>query len=107
MFGVRYRRISGTPVWHPSVEVYDIYRGRRRLGRFYLDLHPRKDKYTHAAAAGPVLGTAGRRPPQAALLCNFPDPGAGPAPPPLELSQAEAPFHAVGRLLPGLPSRGV
>src|SRR2546428_3508810 len=44
MFGVRYRRISGTPVWHPSVEVYDIYRGRRRLGRFYLDLHPRKDK---------------------------------------------------------------
>jgi len=80
MFGVRYRRISGTPVWHPSVEVYDIYRGRRRLGRFYLDLHPRKDKYTHAAAAGLVVGTAGRRLPQAALMCSFPDPEAGHGP---------------------------
>src|SRR5207244_2978045 len=58
MFGVRYRRVSGTPVWHPSVEVYDLYRGRRRLGRFYLDLHPRKDKYTHAAAAVLVIVTA-------------------------------------------------
>src|SRR5438093_11855806 len=41
MFGVRYRRISDTATWHPSVEVYDLYRGRRRLGRFYLHLHPR------------------------------------------------------------------
>src|SRR2546426_3742348 len=100
MFGVRYRRISGTPVWHPSVEVYDLYRGRQRLGRFYLDLHPRKDKYTHAAAAGPAVGTAGRRLPQAALMCNFPDPDRGHGPPQMDFSQVETllpefahPFH--------------
>src|SRR2546426_603594 len=93
MFGVRYRRISGTPAWHPSVEVYDLYRGRQRLGRVYLDLHPRKDKYTHAAAAGLVVGTAGRRLPQAALMCNFPDPEAGHRSPPIDFSHVRTPFH--------------
>ncbi len=107
MFGVRYRRISGTPVWHPSVEVYDIYRGRRRLGRFYLDLHPRKDKYTHAAAAGLVVGTAGHRLPQAALMCNFPDPGAGHGPALMDFSEVETFFHEFGHLLHALLSGGV
>jgi len=107
MFGVRYRRISGTPVWHPSVEVYDIYRGRRRLGRFYLDLHPRKDKYTHAAAAGLVVGTAGRRLPQAALMCNFPDPEAGHGPALMDFFEVETFFHEFGHLLHGLLSGGV
>src|SRR5204863_432656 len=45
LFGVRYERVSGVPVWHPSVDVYDVVDGDRRIGRFYLDLHPRKDKY--------------------------------------------------------------
>src|SRR5256712_9723077 len=107
MFGVRYRRSSGTPVWHPSVEVYDLYRGRQRLGRFYLDLHPRKDKYTHAAAAGLVVGTAGRRLPPAALLCNFPDPEAGHGPALMGFSEVEALFHPVCHLLHGRLSRGV
>src|SRR2546429_2534361 len=53
MFGVRYRRISGTPVWHPSVEVYDLYRGRQRLGPAYLDPPPREDKKTHSRTPGP------------------------------------------------------
>src|SRR5207247_5342380 len=61
LFGVRYERVSGVPVWHPSVEVYDVYDGPRRLGRFYLDLHPRKDKYTHAAAAALVTGIRAAR----------------------------------------------
>ena len=107
MFGVRYRRISGEPVWHPSVEVYDLYRGRRRLGRFYLDLHPRKDKYTHAAAAGLVVGTAGHRLPQAALMCNFPDPDGGHGPALMDFSEVETFFHEFGHLLHGLLSGGV
>jgi len=107
MFGVRYRRISGTAAWHPSVEVYDLYRGRRRLGRFYLDLHPRKDKYTHAAAAGLVVGTAGHRLPQAALMCNFPDPDGGHGPALMDFSEVETFFHEFGHLLHGLLSGGV
>lgn len=107
MFGVRYRRISGTPMWHPSVEVYDLYRGRRRLGRFYLDLHPRKDKYTHAAAAGLVVGTAGHRLPQAALMCNFPDPDGGHGPALMDFFEVETFFHEFGHLLHALLSGGV
>ena len=107
IFGVRYRRVSGTPVWHPSVEVYDLYRGRRRLGRFYLDLHPRKDKYTHAAAAVLVIGTAGHRLPQAALMCNFPEPDAGHGPALMDFSEVETFFHEFGHLLHSLLSGGV
>ena len=107
MFGVRYRRVSGTPAWHPSVEVYDLYRGRRRLGRFYLDLHPRKDKYTHAAAAVLVIGTAGHRLPQAALMCNFPEPDAGHGPALMDFSEVETFFHEFGHLLHSLLSGGV
>src|SRR5207247_9354100 len=97
LFGVRYERVSGVPVWHPSVEVYDVYDGPRRLGRFYLDLHPRKDKYTHAAASILVRGIAGISLPQAALMCNFPDPEEGPAL--MEYLEVETLFHEFGHLL--------
>jgi thimet oligopeptidase len=97
LFGVRYKRVDGVPVWHESVEVYDVYDGRRRIGRFYLDLHPRKDKYTHAAASILVRGTSATGLPQAALMCNFPDPKEGPAL--MEYLEVETFFHEFGHLL--------
>ena len=97
LFGVRYERVSGVPVWHPSVDVYDVVDGDRRIGRFYLDLHPRKDKYTHAAASILVRGIAGISLPQAALMCNFPDPEEGPAL--MEYLEVETLFHEFGHLL--------
>ena len=97
LFGVRYERVSDVPVWHPSVEVYDMFDGDRRLGRFYLDLHPRKDKYTHAAASILMTGIRGTQLPQAALMCNFPDPADGPAL--MEHLEVETLFHEFGHLL--------
>src|SRR5437879_8871056 len=97
LFGVRYERVSGVPVWHPSVDVYDVVDGDRRIGRFYLDLHPRKDKCTHAAASILVRGIAGTALPQAALMCNFPDPREGPAL--MEYLEVETLFHEFGHLL--------
>jgi thimet oligopeptidase len=97
LFGVRYERVDGVPVWHPSVEVYDVHEGKRHVGRFYLDLHPRKDKYTHAAASILVRGTSATALPQAALMCNFPDPKEGPAL--MEYQEAETFFHEFGHLL--------
>src|SRR5438045_2713706 len=50
------------------------------IGRFYLDMHPRPNKYNHAAQFPIRTGVAGRQIPEAALVCNLPggtpgDPG--------------------------------
>lgn len=99
LFGLRYRRVRGVPVWHPSVEVYDVYEGRARRGRFYLDLHPREGKYSHAAEFPVVIGLRGVQLPQAALVCNFPDPRTSAGVALMEHSEVETFFHEFGHLL--------
>ena len=47
------------------------------IGRFYLDMHPRPDKYNHAAQFGIRSGVTGRQVPEAALVCNLPGGQAG------------------------------
>ena len=74
MFGVTYRRVHGLNLWHQSVTAWDVYDGRKRIGRFYLDLHPRKNKYPGGAQFDYRTGIAGVRLPQAVLVANFPDP---------------------------------
>lgn len=60
------------PVWDPSVEVYDVASDGERIGRFYLDMHPRAGKFNHAAQFSLVPGAAGVRLPEGVLVCNFP-----------------------------------
>jgi thimet oligopeptidase len=49
MFGVTYTRVPDAPVWDPSVECYEMHENGKLVGRFYLDMHPRDNKYNHAA----------------------------------------------------------
>ena len=49
MFNITYVPVKNAPVWHPSVECYEIKEGDRLVGRIYLDMHPRPNKYNHAA----------------------------------------------------------
>ncbi len=104
LLGLRYRRVRGVPVWHESVEVYDVYENDRRLGRFYLDLHPREGKFSHAAMFPVSLGLRGTQLPQAALLCNFPDPRTSAGPALMEQQEVETFFHEFGHLLHGILS---
>ncbi|MCE9667298.1 Zn-dependent oligopeptidase [Myxococcus stipitatus] len=97
MFGVAYRKVEGATVWHPDVEAYDVLEGGKLLGRFYLDMHPRADKYKHAAQFVLTSGKAGRRLPEGVLMCNFPKPGAEPAL--LQHSDVETFLHEFGHLL--------
>jgi len=97
LFGVTFRRVD-TPVWHASVECYEMVENGEVRGRFYLDMHPRKNKYTHAAHFNIRTGIAGKQIPEAALLCNFAggepnDPGL------MEHSQVETFFHEFGHLV--------
>jgi thimet oligopeptidase len=98
LFGVQFVQVDEPRRWHPSVEAYDVFDGGRRLGRFYLDLHPREGKFTHAMCAELVLGVAGRAAPEAVLVCNFPEPGPG-QPGLMEGSDVLTFFHEFGHLL--------
>ncbi len=72
LFKVEFRPAADAEVWHPSVSAWDVFDGENRVGRFYLDMHPREGKDKWFSAAPLVPGIAGRQIPEAALICNFP-----------------------------------
>ena len=96
MFGVRFRKAQ-LPVWHESVEAFEMLEGGRVIGRFYLDMHPREEKYKHAAAFPLKVGMEGAQIPEAALVCNFPggDGSAGL----MDHNNVETFLHEFGHLL--------
>lgn len=100
LFGIRYQPVNDAAVWHPDVRVYDVVDTAQDavLGRIYLDMHPRGDKYKHAAQFDLVNGQAGKRLPEGVLLCNFPRPG-GDAPALMQPTEVETFFHEFGHLL--------
>jgi Zn-dependent oligopeptidase len=97
LYGLRFERVA-VKAWHPDVECWDVRDGAERCARFYLDLHPRTDKYKHAAMFDMVSGLQGRRVPEACLVCNVPRPSAG-DPGLLEPSDVTTLFHEFGHLL--------
>ena len=98
LFGVQFKRAKDAPVWDPSVECFDVFDGGKLAGRFYLDMHPRADKYTHAAQFAVRTGVTGRQIPEAALICNFPGGVAG-DPGLMEHGDVRTFFHEFGHLL--------
>ncbi|REL27130.1 tetraacyldisaccharide 4'-kinase [Thalassotalea euphylliae] len=59
-------------VWHEDVTAYEVYDGEKLLGKFYLDLHPRAGKFTHAKVITLQQGIENKQLPIAAMLANFP-----------------------------------
>ena len=79
LFGVWFKEVENPSVWHEDVLMYEVYdRATRNLiGRFYLDMFPRPNKYGHAAAFSVTMGKmteSGYQKPATALVCNFPKP---------------------------------
>ena len=74
LFGLTYRPASDAVLWDEAVSAYDVFLtdGEQRLGRIYLDLHPREGKFKHAAQFDLVRGVEGRQLPEGVLVCNFP-----------------------------------
>ena len=91
LFGVQIRPRKAA-VWSPQVEAFDMVEKGKVIGRFYLDMHPRDGKYTHAAMFPVRIGVKDRVVPEAALITNFPD-GL------MEHGQVETYLHEFGHLL--------
>jgi thimet oligopeptidase len=93
------------PVWHESVIAYRMLSGDQQVGSFYLDLHPRDGKYSHAAMFPLVSGLVNGAEPQAALVCNFPDPAKSAGPALMQHSDVRTFFHEFGHLIHHLLAR--
>lgn len=100
LYGIEFVRVQDT-TWHEDVQVFDVQRNHETVARVYLDLHPREGKYKHAAVFGMVETmvdeNGNRRMPIAALVCNFPKPGAAPAL--MSHDDVVTFFHEFGHLL--------
>ena len=94
------------PVWHEDVLCYGVYdasgSSSEPLGYFYLDLHPREGKYSHAALfpLQPSAEYAGERTEAVcSLVCNFTKPGEGGRPSLLTHEEVTTYFHEFGHCM--------
>ncbi len=76
LFHISFRQEQNASAWDPSVETWDVFDNGKAIGRFYLDMHPRPGKYSHAEMAPLLDGIHGKQLPEAVLVCNFPQPTA-------------------------------
>jgi len=98
LYGVEFRRNHEVEVWHAAVECYDVLDQEQVVARFFLDMHSRADKYKHAAMFHLSEGASGATLPEAALVCNFPEPTAD-TPALMLHDQVVTYFHEFGHLL--------
>ncbi|MEP6665078.1 MAG: M3 family metallopeptidase [Nocardioidaceae bacterium] len=72
LFGLTYTPVPDAPRWNEEVVAYDVESDGERIGRIYLDLHPREGKFKHAAQFSITSGVAGQQLAEGVLVCNFP-----------------------------------
>ena len=101
LFHVEFRAIPDAKTWDRSVSTYDVFdnaASKKKLGRIYLDMHPRDGKDKWFSSAPVVPGIRGRQLPEGALICNFS--GGVPGDPGLmEYSEVVTFFHEFGHLM--------
>jgi thimet oligopeptidase len=101
LFGVRFERNATAPVWDATVKAFDVVDALGAdgvVGRIYLDMHPREGKSKWFSECSLVGGVLGRQAPEAALVCNFPQPAAG-DPALMQYSDVVTYFHEFGHLM--------
>lgn len=104
VFGLDYRVVDEVRGWHESVRLYEIRdrAGGEPIAHFYVDLHPRDGKFSHAAAFPLVVGHRAADgtyvAPVSAILANFTPPSPD-RPALLKHSEVETLFHEFGHIL--------
>ena len=98
LFGIEFVKMYHHSVWHEDVLFYEVRKTGKVIGKMYLDLYPRQNKYSHAACFGLVSGREtekGYQIPHTALVCNFP-PSTKDSPSLLSHDQVITVFHEFG-----------
>ena len=98
LFGLTFRQEPDVPAWDASVETWDAFDQGKMIGRFYLDMHPRPGKFSHAAMGTVLDGVRGKQLPEAVLLCNFVLPK-GDDPGLMDYDDVVTFFHEFGHLM--------
>jgi len=76
LFNIQIKEIKSIPVWHAKVKSYEMYKDGKKSGSFYLDLYPRKNKFTHNACFPISFYLKADKKevlPVSALVCNLPE----------------------------------
>ena len=81
-----------TGTWHEDVTAWEIREQGKAIGRFYLDMHPRQNKYKHAAHWTLRTGLRNGQLPLSGMATNFPRGR-------MEHNQVETFLHEFGHLL--------
>ena len=98
LFHVSFEQEANVPSWDPAVETWMVIDHGKPIGRFYLDMHPREGKYSHAEMAPVLDGIGGKQLPEAILVCNFPAPTAS-DPGLMTYDDVQTFFHEFGHLM--------
>ena len=104
LVGARFVEVADPHAWHPDVRLFEVHDADsgEQIGAFYLDLHPRPDKYGHAAAftlrPGRLLPSGLYETGISAMVTNFTKPGPG-TPSLLRHSEVVTLFHEFGHII--------
>ncbi|KAI8873391.1 zincin [Ramicandelaber brevisporus] len=123
VLGLRFVEVSKPNTWHQDVRLFEVWDNSSKdagvvgagggfIGHFYLDLHPRDNKYNHAAVFPLRTGVDlpdsptgdGLQYPVAAMVANFTKPTAS-SPSLLDHSEIVTYFHELGHVMHHLCSR--
>ena len=101
LFGVEFEEVQDPSVWDKDVKMFNVKKDGKIISRFYTDLYPRPNKFSHAACWPMIKGKEtpeGYQLPVAALVCNFPAPTED-VPSLLTHNEVETFFHEFGHVL--------
>jgi len=106
-FGLRFQEVSSNGgFWHPEVKLVKVYteKGDKLLAYLLLDLHPRDNKFSHAAHIGVVSALKDGWPSVSFVVANFPKSTAT-KPSLLKRAQVNTLFHEFGHAIHSILGR--
>lgn len=105
LFGVKFEKQSGFPLWHKDAELYAIKTSKGDIVSYFaIDLYPREGKRGHASAHGVIDGHwntfvgGNYSVPFATIICNFTKPTAK-NPSLLSHGEVETFLHEFGHIM--------